>query len=346
VNAPESRSRALDAWHAPYEGARALVVGGTGFLGRHVAAALAANGAELHWTTRDPSLVEPRALGLAAGRGHVVDLRDDLAVIELLTAVRPAITFNLAGYGIDPGERDEREAALLNDHFVGVLAQALGQGVAQARAPVSEGSETSDRNPLDPPLLDLVHVGSALEYGKAGGDLRESSEPQPTTVYGRTKLAGTRALEQACRNSPLRVVTARLFMVFGPGEHEGRLVPSLRRTAATSAPLDLTSGRQERDFTWVGDVAEALLRLGVARGVRPGEIVNVATGRSTSVRAFVATAARIFAIPRELLRFGTLPTRPEEMRHSPVAIGRAKELLHWFPSTTIEQGLRKIAAAR
>ena len=312
-----------------YRGARVLVVGGTGFVGRHLLARLAPlDVAQLAWTARDAALGEPDALGLAQGRGVRVDLRDDAAVRSLVAELRPSITFNAAGYGVDPEERDEEAAVAINDRFVGVLAGEL----SRRRDPAWRG-------------LDLVHVGSALEYGSASGDLNESTEPAPTTLYGRTKLAGTQRLAARSLDTLCRGVTARLFMLYGPGEHAGRLVPQLLKTAATRAPLLLTAGTQERDFTYVGDAAEGLLRLGVSTA-KPGEVVNLATGVLTSVRNFVQRAARVLEIPAELLHFGELPTRPEEMRHGPVALGRAKELLDWLPATTIEEGLRKTAAAR
>jgi nucleoside-diphosphate-sugar epimerase len=306
-----------------YRDVRVLVVGATGFVGRHVIAALVRGGAKLHWTTRGASQ------GAAA---HGVDLRDEAAVRALIAKVRPAITFNLAGYGVDAGERNERDATLLNDELVGALARAL------AATPKSRDENWRG--------LELVHVGSALEYGDASGDLNEATEPKPTTLYGRTKLAGTRRLAELAATLPLRAATARLFMVYGPGEHAGRLLPSLIESARLQKPLPLTSGTQQRDFTFVGDAAEALLRLGVANGVRPGEAVNVATGRLTSVRDFVEAAARALKLPTELLQFGALPTRAEEMRHSPVAVARAKELLDWLPPTAIEEGLRKSAGPR
>lgn len=304
------------ASHDCWRGARALVLGATGFIGRHVAAGLAAAGAEVHGAAR-------------SGGRHRLDLRDERAVEELVAKVAPAVTFNLAGYGVDPAERDERVAEAVNDRLVETLARV----VAKHR----------DRSW---PGLALVHAGSALEYGAAAGDLAESTAPRPTTLYGRTKLAGTQRLQRIASELDLPCVTARLFMVYGPGEREGRLLPALLRAARSRAPIDLTAGRQQRDFTYVGDVAEGLLRLAACRGSRPGEPVNLATGRLVSVEEFVRTAASALGFPLELLRFGALPTRPEEMAHAPVSVARLKELLDWTPPTAAGEGLRRTLAER
>lgn len=332
VNEPGRSSQSTGHEHTSYRGVRALVIGATGFIGRQVATALATACAELHWTARAGDVVAVANRMKLRGCGHAVDLDDDAAVKKLVDDVRPTITFNLAGYGVARDERDEQAAARLNDQFVGVLAAAL--------AARRDSSSAAWRG------LELVHVGSALEYGRASGDLVETTEPQPTTLYGQTKLGGTQRLASVCATTKLRALTARPFMVYGPGEHAGRLLPSLIETATTRQPLPLTSGGQERDFIFVGDVVDALLRLGVATTARPGESVNVATGQLTSVRAFVEMAAHVLAIQNELLRFGALPARDEEMRHAPVAIGRLRALTGWAPPTGIEEGLHRTAVLR
>jgi len=236
--------------YARYRGTRVVVLGATGFIGRWLAHMLHEQGARLCLVVRDQTLAEEVFCSFGV-RGVIVtgDLVHPEAVRELLQQHRPVVTFNLAGYGVDRSERDESPAYQVNAHLVTALCKA----VAERRDP-------------DWPGQDLVHVGSALEYGTIRGDLREDSIPRPTTLYGRSKLAGTRALTSCCTSYGIKGLTARLFTVYGPGEHLGRLLPLLLETARTGHTLELTGGLQRRDFTFVRDVAEGLLRLGLARG--------------------------------------------------------------------------------
>src|SRR5262249_12661274 len=94
-----------------------------------------------------------------------------------------------------------------------------------------------------------------------------------------------------------------------------------------------------RDFTYVADVAEGLLRLGLSSAI-PGEIVNLATGQLTSVRQFIEIAVEALNFSGERLRFGALPTRTGEMEHAPAALGRVKGLIGWIPPTGIRAGIR------
>ena len=289
----------MSEFDGKYRGVRVAVLGASGFIGRWVARKLCAAGACAYLVVRDPA----SAAGTFARyeiSGEIVeaDLSDTAAVGEIYRRIRPAITFNLVGYGIDPGERDEAISYRMN--------AALPKEICEAAAAWKDSTWAGQH---------FVHAGSALEYGEIGGDLREDGGTRPTTVYGKSKLQGTQLVAERCAALGLRGLTARLFTVYGPGEHAGRLLPSLIQASRTGEPLNLTAGTQRRDFTYVGDVADGLLRLGLAEGVEPGVVVNLATGELVSVRDFIEGAAAVLKIPSANLRFGALPTRLEEMNH-------------------------------
>jgi nucleoside-diphosphate-sugar epimerase len=297
-----------------FEGVTTLVLGASGFIGRHVAAALIERGAHSVISGRDPHALA----GMPAMERIPCDVISANEVTDLIDRVQPAVTFNLAGYGVDPAERDPAIAHRVNTELPAQLAQRLAT-LPRAR---------------------LVHVGSAQEYGAVSGDLREDTLCAPTTLYGQTKLAGSIAIREQSERTGLQALTARLFTVYGPGELAGRLLPALIRTAHTQTPLQLTDGMQQRDFTYVGDVVDGLLRLAKAKA-HPGEVINLATGQLETVRRFAERAARVIGLDHELLRFGPLPTRAEEMAHDPVAVRRLRELTDWLPATSIEEGVRK-----
>ena len=307
-----------------------MVLGASGFIGRWVARSLSECGAQVCLAVRDD--MAARKIFTTYGiNGEVcrIDLRDLQAVRKLFERVRPAITFNLAGYGVDPTERDEETAYSINSQLVQTVSKIL-----------------PNRHEREWAGQQMVHAGSALEYGEIDGNLREDSVPRPTTLYGKSKLAGTNGLMHACRDQGIKGLTVRLFTVYGPGEHAGRLLPTLLEAAETGEPVSLSAGSQKRDFTYVGDVADGLLRLGLTTNAAHGEVVNLATGQLTSVRGFVNAAANILGIPADKLRFDSLPTRVEEMQHSPVTITRLRELTGWEPTTSIPEGISKTQAFR
>ena len=308
----------------PYHGAQAMILGASGFIGRWVARALCARGAKVNLVVRNGKTAE-RIFSTYGVHGDCseLDLRNLDAVKKLLQTVSPSIVFNLSGYGMDRSERDSGIAYRINFELVDVLSERMVQG----GDPNWKGQS-------------IVHVGSPLEYGTIGGKLAEDSVPNPTTLYGASKLAGTESLVRWCKACDFKGVTARPFTVYGPGEPRGRLLPSLLETAKSGKNLPLTTGEQKRDFVYVEDVAEGLLRLGLAPAL-PGQIVNLATGRLTSVRTFAETAAQVMGIPRDRLKFGDLPLLDEEMHHSEVTTESLRQLTGWQPPTGIADGILK-----
>jgi nucleoside-diphosphate-sugar epimerase len=144
----------------------------------------------------------------------------------------------------------------------------------------------------------------------------------------------------ATGESGIRAAVVRLFTVYGPGEHATRLLPSLMNAARLGATVSLTTGDQPRDFTYVDDAVEGLLRTG-ARSGASGWLLNVATGRLTTVRQFAEAAAAVLAIPRDRLRFGALPQQPGEMYHGEVSTARVDRVLGWHPAVSITDGVHR-----
>ena len=307
---------------SPYRGQRVLVTGASGFIGRWVARGLAQAGAEVWLAGRDGAALKAVCSGYGiAGIACLADLSREGEFLRLWREARPAVTFNLAGYGIDREEEDESLAAALNTRLVSEILQALRE----------------DESPAWPGLR-LVHAGSAFEYGAVEGTVNEDTPATPVATYGRTKLAATEQVAAAA-GSGARVATARLFTVYGPGEHANRLLPSLMRAAETGEALPMTGGKQQRDFTYVEEVAEGLLRLGLQR--EPVGTVNLATGRLTSIREFAETAAELLHLREGQLQLGALPYRGDETQQGPTDITRLKKLLFWKPAATVREGIQK-----
>lgn len=314
------------AWPSPeglFAGVRVLVTGAAGFIGRWVARRLSQAGADLILPVLERRTAE-EVFARYGIRGTILelDLGSQQSLERLLGEARPAVLINLAGYGVNRSEREEPSFWRINADLPAALARAM--------------SRHGERGW---PGAALVHAGSIAEYGPIGGNLAEDSEARPVTLYGKSKLAGTSSLAEVCRDSGLPAVTARLATVYGPGEQPGRLLPTL--LAAGAGPVPLSAGLQKRDFTYVEDVAEGILRLAASRPA-PGEVVNLVTGVLTTVREFAEIAARVLEIEPGRLHFGALPTRPEEeMEHLPVTNARLRRLTGWTPPTGIAEGVRR-----
>jgi len=137
----------------------------------------------------------------------------------------------------------------------------------------------------------FVIAGSCFEYGKAGErfDFIPPNAPlEPTATYPASKAAASIAFASLTTELKLKLSVHRIFQVFGEGESEGRLWPSLRKAALAGEDFPMTKGEQVRDFVPVEEVASQLLRecsvsdttIGIAK------FKNLGTGRPTSISVF------------------------------------------------------------
>ncbi len=163
----------------------------------------------------------------------------------------------------------------------------------------------------------VVVSGSYAEYGRAG--LRFDPIPpdaplEPTDPYAASKAASSIALAALSRVKKIELVYYRLFSVFGDGQCEGNFWPQLRRAALDGKDFPMTAGTQVRDFIPVEAVAVKLLAACTRTDVKQGQplVLNLASGKPVSLRAFAETWWKLFEAKGQLLP-GAVPTRPNEV---------------------------------
>jgi nucleoside-diphosphate-sugar epimerase len=168
----------------------------------------------------------------------------------------------------------------------------------------------------------FVVAGSCFEYGRSGERyeaIPTDAPLEPTNAYAASKAAASIALRQWAEEYQLSLQILRIFHVYGEGEAETRLWPSLRRAALAGDDLPMTKGEQVRDFMPVEEVAAAFLaRAQDGNGFNPcSEILNLSSGSPCSLREFAEHWWLIFTANGNLL-FDKLPyRRGEVMRYTP-----------------------------
>lgn len=164
----------------------------------------------------------------------------------------------------------------------------------------------------------------------------------PPSPYAAAKHAASCYARMFSSLYGLPVTIAKLMMVYGPGQLDfTKVVPHVASQLLRGEAAELSSGRQQFDWVFIDDVAEALLRLGVAPGLE-GVTVDIGTGVLTSVADMAAGIARRLNA-QSLLKLGALPDRKlEPTRCADVAA--TQRLLAWQARVGVETGLDATAA--
>jgi NDP-hexose 4-ketoreductase len=138
----------------------------------------------------------------------------------------------------------------------------------------------------------VVQVGSAAEYGQCAARLpwRETDTEVPTTAYGRTKLEACSLLREA-HAAGADVVSLRVFNVVGPSMPAGSPIVEFLDMVATGRVV-IGNASTARDYVTARFVATALLSAASAERPSPDPVVNVCSGRATTMAELVAALAR------------------------------------------------------
>jgi dTDP-6-deoxy-L-talose 4-dehydrogenase (NAD+) len=239
---------------------KVLVTGATGFVGRHLVAALLERGCEVRAVGRNAEKAQGMPwinhVEFVAADIHAADL-NVVALTEGIDALA-----HLAWPGL-PNYRAlfHFEHNLMADYRF--IKSAVEAGVSQ-----------------------VLVTGTCFEYGMQSGPLSESTEPRPSNPYGLAKHTLHLFLQNLQQEQPFTLQWARLFYLHGEGQNPNSLLAALDRAIdAGEASFNMSAGEQLRDFLAIETAASHLAAILHQRDF--DGVVNCASGHPVSVRALV-----------------------------------------------------------
>lgn len=297
---------------------RIVLTGAAGFIGSHVARQLVERGHEVAALVR-PGTSLARLESLAPRLGLVRGSMEDQDVVRsMLRALQPQVIVHTAWY-VHP--RDY----LHSEHNLESLAATLGL----MRQAVAAGCGR------------FVGVGTCLEYADLPRARREDDPTDPVSLYASCKHAAHMVLRALTQGSAMRWAWARLFHLYGPGEHPERIVPTVTAALHAGRPIDLSPGTQVRDALRVEDVASALVCL--AESDAAG-VFNVCSGEPRSLRQMLESVGAL-SERAELLRFGARAAAAGEPAYLVGSPERLKAL-GWSPAFSGERAFDYLESQR
>lgn len=293
---------------------KAVVTGGAGFIGAHVVDALVAQGVDVHVidnfsVPRREDRIHPSATY------HAVDVRDYEAIAPIIAKTQ--WVFHLAAlprvqFSID----HPLESLTANVNGTATVLRAASQGTVEKVVCASSGAVYGDESRMP---------------------LREDMEPKPKSPYALHKWMLERlcALWSEVYETP--TVSLRYFNVYGPRmDPEGAYalaVPKFIAQRAAGRPITVWGdGSHSRDYVHVSDVARANLMAAQSDKVGTGEVVNIGTGRATTILELVHLIGGPVVHEAERL----------EPQSALADIGKARTLLGWEPEVDLTDGIAEL----
>ncbi len=307
------------------------VTGGAGFIGSHLVEELLRRGETVRvaddFSTGKRENIDA-AVRAAGGNGRAVSIESvvegDLAELAVARAAVAGADYVLHQAAIPSVPRSVKDPLASNraniDGTLNVLVAARDAGVTR-----------------------LIFAGSSSEYGDTPTlPKHEEMPPNPLSPYALQKLVGEEYLKQFTRLYGLETVSIRYFNVFGPRQdpgspYSGVISLFIKWLLAGTPPAIHGDGGQTRDFTYVANVVDGVLRACTAPGVS-GESINVATEGRISLNELLQSLQAILGTS---LTPAYGPPREGDVRDSQASIAKARRLLGYAPIVPFDEGLRR-----
>jgi nucleoside-diphosphate-sugar epimerase len=300
-----------------------LVTGGAGFIGSHLSEELVRRGERVR-------VVDNLVTGKRKNLAHlpaVEFLEGDLADLEVARRAVAGMDYVLHQAAIPSVPRSVSDPVTSNraniDATLNVLVAARDAGIRR-----------------------VVYAGSSSAYGDTPTLPKHEGMPtNPLSPYALQKLVGEQYLAMFTKLYGLDTVTTRYFNVFGPRQdpsspYSGVISLFISALVDGRRPTIYGDGEQTRDFTYVANVVDGVLRACHAPGIG-GEMMNVATGGRISLNRLFSTLCDL--VGRRLEPVYAAP-RAGDVRDSQADIGKAKRLTGYEPTVDLRDGLERTLA--
>lgn len=300
----------------------ALVTGGAGFIGSHIASALVAAGARVR-------IIDDLSTGY---RENLDEIGGDVDFVHASLADE------------QPLKRALEDVELV---FHEAAIPSVPRSVEDPRQTHIASVDSTFELLLasrEKKVKRLVYAASSSAYGDQPTLPKiETMLPEPLSPYAVAKLVGEHYCQVFTRVYGLETISLRYFNVFGPrqdpsSQYSGVISRFISALLSGETPVIYGDGEQSRDFTYIDNVVEANLKAGESvKGI--GQVINIANGERISLNQLLDELKEVTGNPDVTADYKDL--RPGDVKHSLADITRARELLGFEPKVDLREGLAR-----
>ena len=288
-----------------------LIVGGTGFIGYHLASKSLKKG----WQVTSISSKAPRKIRYLSKVKYI--LCDITKKKSLKKSIRKNFNYvvNLGGY-VDHSNKKKT----FESHYTGCKNLAE---IFLKKKPTA-----------------FIQMGSSVEYGKIKSPQKENAKCSPKSIksiYGKAKLLSSIYLINLFKKKKFPSTILRLYLAYGPKQDINRFIPIIIESCIKNKKFDCSEGNQFRDFVHVDDVVDAILKSLINKNAR-GQIINVGSGKPRKIRNIIEHIKKISKGGHP--QFGKIKLRKDEILKLYPNIKKAKNKINWRPKIPFDKGLK------
>jgi len=285
-----------------------LIVGGTGFIGYHLAKISLKKGWKV---TSISSKKPPKKRYISKVKYIICDVSNKKSLKKSIRKYFHYVV-NLSGY-VDHSNKKKT----LSSHYIGCKNLAE---IFLKKKPFS-----------------FVQMGSSTEYGNLQSPQKENGKCNPRSIYGKAKLLASNYLINLYKNKNFPATILRLYLAYGPKQDFNRFLPIIINGCLKNKKFPCSEGKQIRDFIHVKDVVNLIMK-SLTNKNAIGQIINAGSGKPQKLKKIIQRVRKLSngGYPQ----FGKIKLRKDEILKIYPNIKKAKILIKWKPKIQFKKGLK------
>ena len=289
-----------------------LILGGSGFIGSH----LADKAVILGYRVDVLSLKKPLPHIFNKDVNYIYLDLSNLDEVKRITNYNYDYVVNLSGY-VNHTMFSQGGLKIINTHFSALLfiIEKL----------------------LKTKIKKFIQIGSSDEYGNRASPQFESMREDPISPYSFSKTASTHFLQMLNKSEGFPCVILRFFLVYGPRQNLNRFIPQVITGCLNNKEFETSLGDQIRDFCYIDDIVNAIF-LSFNNDEANGKLINIASGIPIKLGSVVDLIQNIILQGKP--KKGAYESKKIENPSLYAKIALSEDILSWKPSIDLASGLR------
>ena len=289
-----------------------LITGGTGFIGYH----LAKKCLKLNWKVTSLSSNNPKKVRKLKKVKYLIADISSKKKLKNKIKINFDYVVNLAGY-VD----HSRKLKTIKSHY--------------------NGCKNISSLFINSKIKKFIQIGSSIENGKINAPQLENNTPDRKilSAYGEAKLLSSNFLLDLNKKYNFPVTILRLYLIYGPYQDPNRVIPITILNSIFNKKFDCSDGRQSRDFLYIDDLVDGIIKILIKKDNLSGEIINLGSGKPTKIKKIIKNIVNLVGSGKPI--FGKVRFRKDEINKLYPNLNKAKKLINWAPKTDLNLGLKK-----